>query len=119
MNCAVILSGHDTACCRSHSIRNMLLLLKLPQMAIGTRVDIYIHPSEYSFLYKLIVREKFQGLKFKIFGRCKSLEPYDTIFAAMSSVLSAVKPSQNLYIYDPAIPKEYLAKNFPSAILTW
>ena len=114
---AIVLSGHDNACCRSNSLRNFLLIIKSnnfinSQNITNFKVTLFVHPSEFTFIYKLVCKIFFTN--FKVVNRCKSLEKYKIIFGCFSSVFVGLK-NKSLHIYDPTLKDEYIHKNFPLA----
>lgn len=104
---AVVLSGHDDSCCRSHSLRNILLLIKVSEElnSIDSQlinVDIYVHPSEFLFLYKLLAKKLFINKSYIVKRNCKDLNNYNTIFGCYSTVFKGLIHN-DIRIYDPAL----------------
>lgn len=112
---ALILSGHDDSCCRSHSIRNILLLIKVNEYLKSKKVhnsviDVYVHPSEFLILYKLIINKIIQNSKIRVIRNCNSLSGYDLVFGCFSTVFKNLKHN-NVYIYDPSLSESFIKKS--------
>ena len=112
---AIVLSGHDDSCARSHSLRNLLLFFKV-RSVINSRhldlysIDIYAHPSEFLFLYRMIAKRIFSDLTINVKRNCRSLSEYDHVIGCFSSVYYGVEHS-SIEIYDPALTDEYILAN--------
>ena len=112
---AIVLSGHDDSCARSHSLRNLLLFYKVRSI-INSRnldldfIDIYAHPSEFLFLYRMIVKRIFSDFTINVTRNCRSLSKYDYVIGCFSSIYYGVE-HPSIEIYDPALNDEYILAN--------
>ena len=113
---AVVLSSHDDVCCRSNSIRNLLLLVKVSKLLYNCHLDIYIHPGEYSFLYRLFCLNLFESCKISFKKKVFSLSIYNTVYSVFSSALFDQEIVE-LYIYDPSLKNDYILNVFENAKL--
>ncbi len=109
---AIVLSGHDDTCCRSHSLRNLLLLLKVKsEIEAGLirldSIDIYVHPSEFLFLYRYIAKSMFSCLSVSVKRNCGSLSSYDQVVGCFSTVFYGVHHPA-VRIYDPTLTDEHI-----------
>lgn len=111
-NLAIVLSGHDDSCCRSHSLRNLLLLLKVKsEIQNGcltlSSIVIYVHPSEFLFLYRAIAKHIYPNLSVTVTRNCGSLSSYDQVLGCFSTVFHGVNHPA-VRIYDPTLSSEHI-----------
>lgn len=114
-NIAVILTGYDYACTRSHSICNYIIIRKAFHSNFN-ECYIYVHPSEFYFLYKLYI--KFLSLKFKkkisnkfFFRRgWDKNQSYQKIYTVYSSIINDFKKSDNFILIDDSVKKSHIEK---------
>lgn len=111
---AILLSSHDDSCCRSHSIRNLLFLIRIAEVEREVDIDVYIHPAEFSILYRLFALRIFPKSGLKFFSRCHDLATYTTVYSVFSSALNGQK-IHKLFIYDPCLKENYIKSIFVNA----
>ena len=111
---AILLSSHDDVCCRSNSIRNLLLLYKVSKIITNSKIDIFVHPGEFTFLYRMFCIRLFDSCKLNFYRRANHLDKYHTVFSVFSSALIGLNIKQ-LYIYDPTLKDNYILKIFINA----
>ena len=112
---AIVLSGHDDSCARSHSLRNFLLFFKVKSIINSRHLDIdyiniFVHPSEFLFLYRIIAKKIFSNLTINVKRNCNSLSEYDLVIGCFSSVYyGELNPS--IEINDPALTDKHILEN--------
>ena len=113
-NLAVILTGFDDVCCRSNSICNFLIIEK----ALDSKyklIDIYVHPSEFTFIYKYYIKvKKVKHSGSRIINVIKgwnSSKKYDMIYTVYSSVISSLSNEQKYELIDSSLSNDYITKN--------
>ena len=116
---AIVLSGHDDSCCRSHSMRNFLLLLKVKsemqtKSLYADCIDIYVHPSEFLFLYRSFAKYVFPDFRISVKRDCDSLSDYDEVIGCLSTVFKE-QDHPPVKIYDPALRNEYILESLDDA----
>lgn len=108
---AVILTGFDDVCCRSNGLSNFLILKKIDQEVEFDKCDVYVHPSEFKFLYlyfKFFLKKR---TKIVIKKGWKN-EKYDMVFSVYSSLISAlINNQQDFTLYDPSMPISLIEQN--------
>tara|TARA_B110000971_G_C20023170_1_gene507424 strand:- start:1614 stop:1970 length:357 start_codon:yes stop_codon:yes gene_type:complete len=111
---AVVLTGFDDVCCRSNSICNFLLI----QTALDSKyklIDIYVHPSEFTLIYKYFIRvankKHMPSRKINVKKGWEMSNKYEEIYTVYSSVISTFSADQNYKLIDSSLPPDYIAKN--------
>lgn len=106
---AVILTGFDDSCCRSNAIGNFIIIEKAIKSKYNS-IDIYVHPSEKNFLYKLFVK-KFKERKHKTicFKNGWKSKKYDMVYTLYSSVIESFCLDQKHLIIDKSLPESFIS----------
>ena len=116
-NLAVILTGFDDVCCRSNSICNFLIIEKSLKSKYKL-IDIYVHPSEFTFIYKYFIKVKeSKQLNSRIINVKKgwnSSKKYDMIYTVYSSVISSFSKNQSYELIDSSLSPNYISTNLNS-----
>ena len=114
-NIAVVLTGYDDACCRSHSICNYIIIKKAFHSNFS-ECDIYVHPSEFHFLYKLYIKFLSINLKKKVNNKIffkrgwNKNKSYKKIYTVYSSVINDLKKSDNFIFIDDSVERSHIQK---------
>jgi hypothetical protein len=104
---AILLSSHDDVCCRSNSVRNLLLLLKVSRLVSKTQIHIFVHPGEFLFIYKIFCVNLFKECELSFYNRANNLNVYNAVYSVFSSILVNYH-IKNLFLYDPALKNQYM-----------
>jgi hypothetical protein len=114
---AIVLSGHDDSCCRSHSLRNLLLLIKVKnEIDLGilrvNTIDIYVHPSEFLFLYRAFAKRLLPSISINVKRNCGSLADYCQVYGCFSTVFHG-NDQPSIKIYDPTLTSVHILDSLP------
>ena len=116
-NLAVILTGFDDVCCRSNSICNFLIIEKSLKSKYKL-IDIYVHPSEFTFIYKYFIKvkkSKHSGSRtINVLKGWNSSKKYDMIYTVYSSVITSFSKKQSYELIDTSLSPEYISTNLNS-----
>lgn len=114
---AIVLTGFDDACCRSNSLSNFLIINKIDKEFKFDKCDIYVHPSEFKYLYWYF--KYFLKSRRKIFIKQGWVnEKYDMVFSVYSSLVSKlIEDKQKFMLYDPSISDSLIKQNIKSQYL--
>ena len=113
----IILSGHDQVCCRSNSFRNLQLLdLVYREFKITNNdvINIFVHPSEWSILYRFHLLLKFGIKRYHSSFQIDLISKSSIVIARMSTVLLEIETSSldRAILFDPDLHVSYIRK-FP------